>query len=93
MLAGSRRAISSVPIKIRPPMAARLTDELGLKIRPPDIIRPAIPADLYRMGAFVVAAANQQAANARGPHFPESDLLFASHGACLNCYVAFGTQY
>ena len=55
------------PIPIRPdvgaPLAARLTDEQRLKIRQPNVIRPSIRGDPYRVRALVIRAINQ-AANA-----------------------------
>jgi hypothetical protein len=43
------------------------------------MVRPAVPADLCEMGAPVVRAKDQEAANAHLAHFPQNDLLIASH--------------
>jgi hypothetical protein len=45
-------------------LAARLTNEQRLQIREPNIYRPSIGADAYRMRAPVVRAINQEATNA-----------------------------
>ena len=64
---------------------ARLTGELRFKIGYPDVIRPGVPVDRYRMGAAKVLAKDQQPGRAGLPHFPESDFLFTHasprHGA------------
>jgi hypothetical protein len=60
-------------------VAASLADKHGLKIGQPDIIGPAIGSDLDRMGAFVVAAVDQQPARAGVAHFSKSDFLLACH--------------
>jgi hypothetical protein len=58
-----------IPIPIGPdigaPLAARLTEEQRLKIREPNMVRPSIRTDAYRVRAPVVRAINQEAANAR----------------------------
>lgn len=53
--------------KVRPDigatMAADRASKLRLKIGEPNTIRPAIPADFYRVAALVVGAVDQQAAD------------------------------
>src|SRR5258706_10579139 len=41
------------------------------------MVRASIGADPYRVGAMIVRAINQQAANAGCAHFPEGDFLLA----------------
>ncbi len=57
-----------VPIKVRPdigaPLAACLTDEQRFKIGQPNMVRPSIRAEAYRVSALIVGAVNQEAANA-----------------------------
>jgi hypothetical protein len=60
-------------------MAAHLTNEQWFKIRQRDVIRPALGADLDVMGAFVIAAVDQEPTKARRSHFPKRDFLFAVH--------------
>src|SRR2546429_7956040 len=45
----------------------------------PNMVRPAVAADLYRMSALVVRAIDQKAANGHLAHFPQGDFLITSH--------------
>jgi hypothetical protein len=60
---------------IRAALAAGLTGEARLDVGQPNIIWPPITPDRGPMRAVIVAAINQQAANAGGAHLSEGDLL------------------
>jgi hypothetical protein len=74
-----------LPIEIRPdiraPLAAKLARKQGLYIGQPDVIPPSIAADRCRMAALEIRAIDQPAANARGAHLGEGDLLWAGTDA------------
>lgn len=63
--------------KLRPQLGAALaaggTDEARFDVRQPDVIWPAVGADLDRMAAPVVAAMDQHLAHAGGAHLTEGD--------------------
>src|ERR1700737_4192089 len=54
----------------------------------PDMIGPSIPADCHPVAAPIIRAINQETANARGPHFPESDFLLACHRMLAGAWYA-----
>jgi hypothetical protein len=54
---------------------ASLAGKPRLQIRQAHVIRPSVAADRSPMRAMIVAAIDQQAANAGGAHFGEGDLL------------------
>jgi hypothetical protein len=62
------RAGLPIPIEIRADVSASLAADLAgearLDIGQPNIIRPSVAADAYRMAALVVGAIDQKAANA-----------------------------
>ena len=60
---------------IRAPLAAGLADETPLDVGQPSVIRPSVTADRGPMAALEIGAIDQEAANARGAHFAEGDLL------------------
>ena len=72
-----------VPIKIRPDvdtaLAASRADETRLKVGQPDVIRPGIGAGRDVMRAVIVAAIDQDAANAGFAHFAKGDFLGPLH--------------
>jgi hypothetical protein len=48
------------------------------------MVGPSLAADLNMMGASIIGAVNQEAANAHLAHFAECDFLIASHhGPCI----------
>jgi hypothetical protein len=53
------------------------------------MIRPSIPADCRPVAGPIIRAINQETANARGPHFPESDFLLACHRMLAGAWYAF----
>ena len=59
-------------------LAAGLADEPIFDVGEPDVVRPLIAADRYRVAAVIVGALDQQTANAGFAHFAECDLLRAS---------------
>jgi hypothetical protein len=63
----------------RRPFATPLRDKTRFNIGQADHSPPVIPADICEMGALVVRAKDQEAANAHLAHSPQSDLLIASH--------------
>ena len=70
-------------MKIRPDVgaapAARLTDEAIFDVGQPDIVRPLIGADRDVVAALVIAAIDQDAANAGFAHLAKGDLLGSGH--------------
>jgi hypothetical protein len=73
---------SLVPIEVWPDvrtaLAAGLTDETGLEIGQPDVIRLMISVHLDRMAAGVIRAIDQDTAHPTGTHLSEGDLLLAA---------------
>jgi hypothetical protein len=65
------------------PPAAGLADEPGLDVGEPDIIGPPVAADRRPMAAVIVAAIDQETANATGAHFAKDDLLGAAAHAAI----------
>jgi hypothetical protein len=61
--------------RIRATPAASLAGESRLKIRQAHVIRPTIPADRSPVRTVIIGAVDHQAANARGAHLCEGDLL------------------
>lgn len=66
-------------------LAADLAPELRLDIRQSNVIRPRVPADRFPMAALVVGTVDQQATNARRPHFTEGYFLFTPHSSRAVC--------
>jgi hypothetical protein len=69
--------------KIRPDvgasLAAGLADEARLQIGEPDVIRPWVCADRYRVAVAIICAIDQETVHARGAHFAEGNFLRAGH--------------
>jgi hypothetical protein len=57
--------------------AASLARKSRLKIRQANVIRPSVAANRSPVTAMIITAIDQQAANARGAHVGEADLLRA----------------
>ena len=72
-----------VPVKIWPDvgsaLAAFLADEPFFDVGEPDIVRPRIGADRDVVAALVIAAIDQDAANAGFAHLAEGDPLGPLH--------------
>ena len=73
----------SLPMEIRADISALptagLAGEAWLYVGQPNVIRPPFAADRGPMAALIIRAIDQQAANARGAHFAEGDLLVGWH--------------
>jgi hypothetical protein len=74
-LGGSRLGIVKERPNISAAMAADRTYEQRFKVGKPDIVRPAVGADLYMVGAFVIAAVDQHVSQTGRAHLSEGDLL------------------
>ncbi len=56
--------VACLRLDIGAPSAARLADEQALKVKQPNVVRPSIAADPYRVLAPVAGTIHQETANA-----------------------------
>ena len=72
-----------IPIEVWPDVgtqgAASLANESRFKVGQPNVARPSVAADRGPMAA-PIRAIDQQAANARGAHLSQGDLLVSEDG-------------